>query len=102
MNKDDKAEILAGFNEDICKAMLLFCKTQTGRLSVNRKTEFQDFVSEEVIKGAWFWLAVELKLTNKTDVLRYARGRSGEFYVTCYKEGKEKLAKVLRDHLKEQ
>ena len=96
-----KSEVSCMFNEDICQAMLKFFKTQPGRLTTNRKSEFQQYVLGEVENGACYFMITSLEMMRKCDITKYVSGISGEFYDGNFKQGKEKLASIIKNHLAE-
>lgn len=95
------SEISSMFNEDISLAMLKFFKTQPGRLTAGRKEEFQNYVIGEVENGACYFMVTRLEMMRKCDITKYVKSRSGEFYTEFFKQGKEKLASILKTHLAE-
>ena len=87
------------FNKDICTAMQKFFKTQKGRLTQGRLREFQQYVLHEVENSACYYLVTQLEMMDKPDICKYVNSKSGEFYSLYWKQGKEKLAKELMEHL---
>lgn len=98
MNKENE-DVSMMFNEDICIAMQKFFKTQRGRLTQNRLREFQQYVLHEVENNASYFMVTQLEMMDKHDICKYVNNKSGEFYSLNWKQGKEKLAKTLKEHL---
>ena len=79
--------------------MLNFMKTQKGRLSLDRSDEFSNYVLDCTKQSPEYYLFTEIDLFSKKHADDYIVKLSNDFYMSSYRDGKEKLSKVLREHI---